>query len=670
MKRWMGYLLALALTVSMLLGSVSGAEETNAAKTLEVGKSFQYAVSQDRVWIVTEDGVTLYNGTLDKQITSFAIDFQPMRLAAGGDGLYLLKGEGTVPELVRMDESGQITGQWPLTEGAQYVQIEIAEDEALLMMDPTGRDHSDDVDEDHLMTLNCQLWSLSLAGGGMTQVEGVEDLSCISVSGDVIAAYSRDNGELTLLDRKTRKLQGRCAIADQAYVVLTETGDLFSLNGEMENTAISYVIKDEGKLQTAVQTGLWALGLRAANGYVYCRAMDQNQLLAYPAEKPEATEQTFTIGCLLNQPDGEQFFAALEQLKKEFPELSVEYKVVDHGEELVTSLMAGQLGCDVFYYGNGIDETGAWGYFRSGAFQDLTSYPRIMAAYDEMVDVKNLFSCDGGVYGVPAGMLAMHLFRVNRALFDQYGLEVPSDDWTWQDFFALGEQVKNLQQQGEDVYLLQDEYSPCYLDQYNLNCMAEGQFDYFDEAYRENLGKWVEAENAGVIRLLSEDDGYDSPSGETALFAYATYVNYTNASMAGMDFINLPHLTENTRNIANTWMMVIPAGTKNTDAAEAFLAGLISQEAMNSYFGLQEFGLLYKQPDLSGIDPRNLAEMNLETETVQRWQKWVVNSVDPSEKSFMWEQTGNWYPQLRSGEMTIDQFLFQSQERADMVLGE
>ena len=65
-----------------------------------------------------------------------------------------------------------------------------------------------------------------------------------------------------------------------------------------------------------------------------------------------------------------------------------------------------------------------------------------------------------------------------------------------------------------------------------------------------------------------------------------------------------------------------------------------------------------------------LEELNLEETNIQRWRNWMANSVNPPEKSFMWEQMTDWYPQLCSGEMTIEQFLFQTQERADMVLGE
>ena len=117
-------------------------------------------------------------------------------------------------------------------------------------------------------------------------------------------------------------------------------------------------------------------------------------------------------------------------------------------------------------------------------------------------------------------------------------------------------------------------------------------------------------------------------------------------------------------------MMVIPAGAKNPEAAEAFLAAMLSKEAMCSYVSVQTIGPLYQDLDVSGIDPRNLEELNLEETNIQRWRNWMANSVNPPEKSFMWEQMTDWYPQLCSGEMTIEQFLFQTQERADMVLGE
>ena len=149
----------------------------------------------------------------------------------------------------------------------------------------------------------------------MTQIEGVENLFSISVAGDVIAAYGQDAGEVTLLDRKTRKPQGRCSVIGQAYVTITEAGELFALDGVLENPAISYVNAAEEKLQMIYQVGGWAMGLRAANGYLYCRTMDQNQLLAYPAAKPEAAR----IRCSLSAVCGISLLAnsstiALEQL--------------------------------------------------------------------------------------------------------------------------------------------------------------------------------------------------------------------------------------------------------------------------------------------------------------------------------------------------------------------
>ena len=71
MKRWMGYLLALMLTASMILSGASFAEESDAAKTLEAGKDFQYAVAQDRVWVVTQDGVAVYDGSMETQVSSY-----------------------------------------------------------------------------------------------------------------------------------------------------------------------------------------------------------------------------------------------------------------------------------------------------------------------------------------------------------------------------------------------------------------------------------------------------------------------------------------------------------------------------------------------------------------------------------------------------------------------
>ncbi len=58
------------------------------------------------------------------------------------------------------------------------------------------------------------------------------------------------------------------------------------------------------------------------------------------------------------------------------------------------------------------------------------------------------FTTDGVVYGIPKDFNTLGLFY-NKDLFDQAGLEYPTDDWTWEDLKAAAEAISEL---GDDIY--------------------------------------------------------------------------------------------------------------------------------------------------------------------------------------------------------------------------
>ncbi|MFV2062613.1 MAG: sugar ABC transporter substrate-binding protein, partial [Chloroflexota bacterium] len=78
-----------------------------------------------------------------------------------------------------------------------------------------------------------------------------------------------------------------------------------------------------------------------------------------------------------------------------------------------------------------------------------------LTASDESFDAEayyqrafDAFAVDGTQYGLPESYSTVMLFY-NKALFDQAGIDYPTDDWTWQDERAAAEAITAL---GDDVW--------------------------------------------------------------------------------------------------------------------------------------------------------------------------------------------------------------------------
>lgn len=82
-------------------------------------------------------------------------------------------------------------------------------------------------------------------------------------------------------------------------------------------------------------------------------------------------------------------------------------------------------------------------YMSANMLLDLTDY----IANSEVVDLDNyyaditaLYSKDGKNYAVPKDHDTIALLY-NKAIFDQYGVDYPTDDWTWEDYKAAAEAI-------------------------------------------------------------------------------------------------------------------------------------------------------------------------------------------------------------------------------------
>ena len=148
-----------------------------------------------------------------------------------------------------------------------------------------------------------------------------------------------------------------------------------------------------------------------------------------------------------NQKDG------LQQIADKWTEQSgvkVNIEVVDW-DNYWTLLEAGAQGGempDVFW----MHSNTAQMYMENGILLDLTDY---IAADDAVKQenyyegVWNLYNSDGRQYALPKDHDTIALLY-NKAIFDEYGVAYPTDEWTWEDMYEAAKTI--LESSGGEIY--------------------------------------------------------------------------------------------------------------------------------------------------------------------------------------------------------------------------
>ena len=175
--------------------------------------------------------------------------------------------------------------------------------------------------------------------------------------------------------------------------------------------------------------------------------------------------------------------ALIAQFEEAHPNIHVEFVPIDQGtwDAGLTNLASqGQLP-DVF-----------WVFSVSAAVSnewalDLTEFyekdPDAQELYPTMVSSSKI---SGKNYSYPA-VLFPHMVFMNKTLFDKYNVDLPSTDWTWDDYFDLAEELSHP----EEFYF--GVSNPLYVDLFPAAINGnQGKFGWDGEAYHFD-DVWVEA---------------------------------------------------------------------------------------------------------------------------------------------------------------------------------
>jgi multiple sugar transport system substrate-binding protein len=358
-----------------------------------------------------------------------------------------------------------------------------------------------------------------------------------------------------------------------------------------------------------------------------------------PSTEDASGEITYMVWDANQVPALEQNIADFNEL---YPDVTVNLDVTPWAQywtKLQTQAEGGTL-ADVFwmngpnfelYASNGLIEP-LDGLVEAGAI-DPANYPDIVA---------DSYTYDGTLYGVPKDYTTVVMYY-NKAVFDRAGVDLPTSEWTWDDFREASVAISDALA-SEGVYGAVMPYSgqSAY---YNTIFQADG-FVISDDKKSSGFGEPEAIEGLQYLADLVADGGMPSPaqvadtpavkwyvSGKAAMYWSGTWsIAEVQASdvAADTDLIDLPTgevQATNVLGLAN----VISAESKNPDAAAAFAAYLGSEEAQRT------------QGALGAANPAFIGAGDSFIDFVPEWNLEVfVDSVDYARAYPVSRNTAEW----------------------------
>jgi multiple sugar transport system substrate-binding protein len=138
---------------------------------------------------------------------------------------------------------------------------------------------------------------------------------------------------------------------------------------------------------------------------------------------------------------------------------------------------------------------------------DLTEFyekdPDAQELYPTMVSSSKI---GGRNYSYPA-VLFPHMVFMNKTLFEKYNVDLPSTDWTWDDYFDLAEELSHP----EEFYF--GVSNPLYVDLFPAAINGnqgkfgwDGEAYHFDDAWVEAVETRAEVINNKICEWMSAED--------------------------------------------------------------------------------------------------------------------------------------------------------------------
>lgn len=558
--------------------------------------------------------------------------------------------------------------------GASYgAAASLPEGQSILQMDADGG---------RLYALNGEgvLYSVFSYGSGadMTEIKanGWQNggISAFSVYDGLLAVYRPENETLSILrlgDEITLLQSAHIPAAASVQAVQTADGQLYAfVLAEADGVqALLRVSMVDGRTET-LDTNLPkdCAGLRRDRTKLYALGKGGTALYALPLQSLTGAAETPTLTFVNVLSTGERFERAAALFHEKYPDVELVRRTVDDMETLATEMMAGSADVDLLAVQESAMFVSSGMMLRAGALLDLNQFDSLTALKAQYRDIWGWTTLDGRWFGVPESPCCP-LWKVNTALAEAIGWEIPEGRWTWADFEALSEQVRAYNQSAErPIVLLKDDGGPLpyFLTEYQANHVdiPAGKADYNTGAYVGILTLWQDLCQSGLI---------DVPlrpvySREALLTASPNGMPVLLSQMGSDRYILPPTETETSLYpVYDVGFLVLNANTRHLEEAVYFLACYLSPEAERTRIS-EHTGRWLR--DGSGYTDYSRWAQGTSPENEAAWYYALEHStpemylLDISRQQF-WTLM----PGLLDGSVTPERFAEITQQLADMAFG-
>lgn len=635
-----------------------------ASKPLIQGtERLRYAIGDNLIWLVAESGqITCYDQKMMK--TDVGVIDNITRVAADGQTLYCLACTDGQKQIYAVSTSkADPTGRLLETD-FDILQMEASGRLYLLGDDgciyyATGRG----------MRGPYVIGKLSAAGWENAQI------SAIAVYDNYLCAYSVQTGRLSILcrsdDGTSTLLYPSTQVDGLQYIQIGQmvegTLHLYALRDPQTEADLLDVNAQTGDVQPSdVALPAGSMGLRRSLNTLYTLSLDGTALYAADLTvSAQAKAKTLTLlNTFINLREPESYEkAAFEGFYARYPNVQLTSRWENDIRVIATGIMAGSEGYDVTTIQESSTMLSSIDMYKAGASVNLEEIPEIAQLLSQCADVFAPVSAEGHLIGIP-DFFSPYLWSINDALCEKIGLDIPRDGWTWEDFFALGEQVRQYNaSHAEKVYLLQDNTGtlPYFLVQYNANTVdvLSGTAHYDDANFISALTLWTQLCQDGLVLFREQD------TSASALLYATKYTAYTAAVAGEYGPLLLPPVFDaQTRYPLDVFRTVINVNSPCLEEAEYLFSCLLTENKLQSGTFCSNNGYLLKsdmEKDLAN-DP---------TGNKRIWYTMLQNAVQDYYIGDLYKDQWQYlYPQLLAGTLSPTEYAQTCQMRADMVLSE
>lgn len=224
--------------------------------------------------------------------------------------------------------------------------------------------------------------------------------------------------------------------------------------------------------------------------------------------------------------------------------------------------------------------------------------------YDTLWDYNTM---DGSIYGIPVGFTT-HALYYNKDVFDEAGVDYPTNDWTWDDLIEASKAINEAT--GKYGFAYQMKPDPYDFEMYlwsngTAYCDAEGNVE----------GNLNSAESIEVFQMFQdmEKEGYglsseSTPtdsfrSGQVAMFIYGSWsISTFNEDGINYGVVNIPSFAGkgDSVSILSSSGVSMSKDSENKEAAWEFIKFWTNEEANKERIG-RELPVLYSVVESEGI---------------------------------------------------------------------